>query len=162
MFTMKNTLVSISIPLKKVGDDFYIWMQKRQEDGPLDGFMEFPGGKIEEGEDSIDAAIREFCEELEYKGPNLRKERGTFRLFKVYQHEYSDRKVTLFTHLLNFNELEGDNPLSEKNWFKLPFDDDIEELHKMTLEANVKILNDLASYLRDLTTNNVDKYLWMS
>ena len=32
----------------------------------------------------------------------------------------------------------------------------------MTLEANVKILNDLACYLRDLTTNNVDKYLWMS
>lgn len=154
---MKNTLVSISIPLKKMGDDYYIWMQKRQEDGPLNGFMEFPGGKIEAGEDSIAAAARELKEEV-----SIAKAAPCLRLFKIYHHEYNDRKVTLFTHLLNFNGLEGQSQLSEKNWFKLPFDDDIEELHKMTLEANVKILNDLACYLRDLTTNNVDKYLWMS
>ena len=31
---------------------------------PLNGFMEFPGGKIEAGEDSIAAAARELKEEV--------------------------------------------------------------------------------------------------
>lgn len=154
---MKNTLVSIVIILKKEDNDFYLWMQIRNEDGPLNGMMEFPGGKIEEGETSQIAAARELWEEVAVKA-----EPDQMKLFKIYSHQYPDRLVTLYTHLLDFSELDSTNAAFQKNWFKLPLESDIENLKKKTLDANGKILEDLAVYLKHLVDNKVDQYLWMS
>ena len=41
-----------------------VFVDKRGEKSSLTGFWEFPGGKIDEGESSLDAAIREVKEEI--------------------------------------------------------------------------------------------------
>ena len=57
-------LISILMPIVKERDSITFFVQKRVEDGPLNGLWEFPGGKIEAGESAIDSAIREFQEEV--------------------------------------------------------------------------------------------------
>lgn len=63
------------------------------------GQWEFPGGKIEPGEDVFDALVREFLEEL-----NLEVHAGT-PLFSQ-RHRYPDRVVEL--HLWLITEFSGD------------------------------------------------------
>jgi 8-oxo-dGTP diphosphatase len=147
---MKNTLVSIAIPLKSEDSEYYIWMQTRQEEGPLNGKLEFAGGKIEQGEDALQAIVREFAEEV---GPKVHA--NNLKLLNNYPYEYPDRKVILHAYLLNFTDLD------QRNWFKLPLGGDIKKLQKMTLEANAQILTDLAAYLLYLRENQCEEYLWM-
>lgn len=55
--------VSIVVPFKVEENQVYIWMQKRESSDELNGLLEFPGGKIEQEETPLDAAIREVREE---------------------------------------------------------------------------------------------------
>lgn len=41
-----------------------VWTQRREDDGPYHGLQEFPGGKIEPGEEPLLAAVREVHEEV--------------------------------------------------------------------------------------------------
>lgn len=41
-----------------------VWTQRREDDGPYHGLQEFPGGKIEPGEEPLLAAVREVDEEV--------------------------------------------------------------------------------------------------
>jgi 8-oxo-dGTP diphosphatase len=68
-----------------------VWMQKRSEDGPLDGLWEFPGGKIEVGESATEAAIREFKEETGF----TISEPERVRPLTIVSHSYPDRNVNL-------------------------------------------------------------------
>ena len=64
--TKKNLLVSVALFLKEInGQSFKVWVQVRIEKGPLFGLLEFPGGKIENGETPETAARREVLEEVE-------------------------------------------------------------------------------------------------
>ena len=74
-----------------------IYLQTRCEKGSLNGFLEFPGGKIEQGEDSMDAARREFCEET----PFILSDAAILTLFNTYNYTYPDRKVSLNVYTLN-------------------------------------------------------------
>jgi mutator protein MutT len=59
------------LPLKHIGvaviwnDDRQILIDKRKAGGAMGGLWEFPGGKIEAGETTIDCILREIKEELD-------------------------------------------------------------------------------------------------
>jgi 8-oxo-dGTP diphosphatase len=59
--------------------DGKLFMQKRKEEGHLDGKLELPGGKIEAGESPQVAISREVQEEL-----GVKISADNFQLFKIY------------------------------------------------------------------------------
>lgn len=65
-----------------------VLISERLCDGPFNGLWEFPGGKIGEGESSLDALRRELGEELGIDVVNARH-------YMSIRHEYPDRIVDL-------------------------------------------------------------------
>lgn len=58
-------LASVLIPLVKDGDSYSILFELRSKNmRNQPGEISFPGGKIEEGEEPVEACIRETCEEI--------------------------------------------------------------------------------------------------
>ena len=56
---------SILVPIVKIEDSYYILFEVRSKNlRTQPNEISFPGGKIENGENPVDAAIRETCEEL--------------------------------------------------------------------------------------------------
>lgn len=137
---MNTQLVSIVIAFKKnSSEDFSLWMQDRVENGPLDGFWEFPGGKLGADESPEECAIRELREEV---GIELSKKE--LELFKVYPYNYPDRRVSLFTFVTY-----QDTNFPNKGWKTFSFENPInKENQGHLLEANHQILRDLASFFR--------------
>lgn len=74
---LKTVLVAAAIII----EGGKILITQRQEDAPYGLFWEFPGGKIEDGEDPREALKRELREEL---GVEVRVERAWDVLFHVY------------------------------------------------------------------------------
>jgi A/G-specific adenine glycosylase len=73
-----------------------VLIARRPSKGLLGGLWEFPGGKVEPGEELPDGLVREICEEL-----------GTHILvgeaFGVYEHAYTHFKVTLHAFICSLN-----------------------------------------------------------
>jgi 8-oxo-dGTP diphosphatase len=65
-----------------------VLITERRCDGPFDGLWEFPGGKIADGESSVQALIRELAEEL---GIEVTTSQPLMKL----HHEYPDRIVDI-------------------------------------------------------------------
>ena len=68
-----------------------VLIQRRPPEGLLGGLWEFPGGKLEEGEDACGAVRRELREEL---GIEVRPGRLVARV----EHAYSHFRITLHAH----------------------------------------------------------------
>jgi A/G-specific adenine glycosylase len=66
-----------------------VLITRRPQDGLLGGMWEFPGGKLEEGEDLTTCLQREICEEI---GVEI----GVGDNIGVYKHAYTHFKVTLY------------------------------------------------------------------
>ncbi len=136
---MSVKLVSVIIPLRKQGLKWEAWVQVRREDGILDGLLEFPGGKIEPGESSYQAAARELLEEVSVEVPA-----DLFKLFQVTKFDYPDRKVCLYFHLLKVdNDHTGWN---RGQWH------DLNDIPNKLLPANKPIVDKLISYLEEEPT----------
>jgi mutator protein MutT len=85
------------LPLKHIGvaviwnDDRQILIDKRKAGGAMGGLWEFPGGKIEAGETTIDCILREIKEELEI-------EISVGDLLIEIDHTYPTLRVILTVH----------------------------------------------------------------
>lgn len=148
---MKTLPISLTILLGPISEGAAeLWLQRRREEGPLDGTFEFPGGKIEGGETPALAAARELKEEV---GIDVNLEMLT--PFKTYTYEYPDRRVCLFVHLLYFShDSKYQEYLPLEGWKKLILNEDSQNF--LTLQedwvanipdANKEILKDLGAYL---------------
>lgn len=109
---------------------------QRRSDKPLEGYWEFPGGKLEAGEAPLEALKRELAEEL---GIGVRK--ATF--WKSLEHEYVERGFAVRLYFFHVTEFVGE-PCAEEGqnlrW--------IEPREAATLEflpADAVLLEELAS-----------------
>ncbi len=127
-------------------------MQTRHEDGPLDGLLEFPGGKVEAGESFKEAAIREFIEET---GVAL-KDKTKVVAFKNYSYEYPDRSVTLFTFI---GQMKGEE-LSSEGWRVINFSDPLKGIEEKILSANHTVIRDLSGYFQEIVEDESWSELW--
>ena len=90
--TLPHYLVSSAI----IQQDQKVLIARRPPDGLLGGMWEFPGGKVEPGEDLVVGLKREVFEEL---GVNIQVGAS----FGVYQHAYTHYRITLHAYLCKLN-----------------------------------------------------------
>lgn len=84
-------------------DSLEVWVQRREDDGPYQGLMEFPGGGIEPGEFPLEAVVREVEEEV---GIKIDPQKGVF--MGTYSNERPSRTVLLNVFLFpDCPELKG-------------------------------------------------------
>jgi len=151
---MKSTLISLFIPFKLSKNTLELWMQTRHEEGLLNGFLEFPGGKIEAGESPKEAALREFIEEVPTGREALRVERVS--AFKNYSFDYLDRSVILFTFIGQMSA--GD--LEQEGWYKIDFERPLENIEDKIPQGNHELIIDLSSYFHGLVEDGSWSELW--
>jgi 8-oxo-dGTP diphosphatase len=120
-----------------------LWMQERSEDGPLDGYLEFPGGKIEKGESPREACLREAEEELNLSVEIVESIKKMLFFFKFYNYEYPDRKVKLHVYLCPH---QLDRPELGK-WQSLSFVSKHVPISEKILPANGQIIDDVLDFL---------------
>lgn len=94
--------ISIVIPTSFHSDGLSLFIQLRRESGPLDGMWEFPGGKIDQGEAPIDAAAREFEEEV-----GVSVDQQDLKAFSIYPFEYDDRSLLFYIYYIDASLLSG-------------------------------------------------------
>ena len=128
--------VSLLVLYRSHENEIEVFMQPREEKGPLNGLLEFPGGKIHEGETAEAAAIREFSEEVEVIS-------GTCQQFKFYKYDYSDRSVCLFVNIMRVE----DKQFCKGSWEKLPKPFSLDFWQNRVPSANLEILEDLTNRL---------------
>jgi mutator protein MutT len=93
--------VAVSVFYRRCSDGtFQTWIQQRT-DGPLKGLWEFPGGKIEPGETSWQALVREIKEETNVDI------RSQGQLLGVFPHDYGDKRVLLYVFMVEWEESLG-------------------------------------------------------
>lgn len=136
---MKVIPVSIVIFISNVNEQgLLIWMQKRREDGHLDGLWEFPGGKIEASESPYVAAIREVKEEVCFDCRPV--------YFNIFSHRYNDRQVTLNVFYSHQEKKDLPEGIGTK-WFPIDFKNGSEGLKNQIPEVNHKIIDGLCAYM---------------
>ena len=128
--------ISIVIPIIKSIDKIEVWVQKRQTLDSLHGFLEFPGGKIENNETPKQAGVREVLEET-----GVKLVESKILKFKNYDFQSGDKTILLMVHL--FFDDEG---LFEKSG-KISLQE-LNLLEKQIPPKNKEILVDLLEYFR--------------
>lgn len=149
---MKLVLVSVGIFIDtKDAGKLRVWAQKREEEGPLSGLWEFPGGKIEDGEESRDCLIREIKEEV---GIDISDD--PIKPFKVYKYEYGDRRVVLHTFLVKRVNL----PESGR-WLEMSQEEDLANFENEIPAANKEMFLELFRYLNEIKDLENREQIWM-
>ncbi len=91
---MKLLPVALAIFYRKLPNALQVWVQTREDDGPYQGLWEFPGGKIEAGEEPLVAAIREVREEV---GIDIQARDAKF--MGIYPHSGDTKTILLYVFL---------------------------------------------------------------
>ena len=113
-----------------------ILITQRSEKMKLPLKWEFPGGKLEEGENEEEAIIREINEELNIEILPLKK-------ISSHVHDYGSFKINLIAYLCNY--ISGDIHLLEHKDFKFI---QFEELKNYNLaEADIPVIEKLKAHL---------------
>ena len=86
----------------------FVWVQKRQGTQHLDGYWEFPGGKIRRGESPTAALRREVFEEA-----GIRLSGRPLQLFFVQNYQYPERQVRIYFFLCRAGRVQ---PKCEGRW----------------------------------------------
>ena len=101
----------------------FLLTQRASYKGTHSAQISFPGGKIEEGESSEDAARREVYEEVNFSIPANKK----LPLFIMHPYTYSDRNIQLFVQAVQMGNdniwmqgyleilINGEKPYSESD-----------------------------------------------
>lgn len=113
------------------GGEFLI-TRRRNDDPVIPGLWEFPGGKIEDGEEGVECLARELREELEI-------DVVAGEVFLVSEHKYPSRTIRLhfFTAQYKGGEIKL-NDHSEAKWITL------DELDRYDFApADIPVLNSL-------------------
>ena len=130
--------VSLLVVFQVTDNGVSVHMQKRRENGPLDGLLEFPGGKIQPNELPEVAAMREFSEEVEEIS-------GSCKRFKMYKYDYNDRSVCLFVHIMRVEDKE----FCKGSWVSLPPQFKEADWAGVVPAANLEIISDLTKELHE-------------
>lgn len=150
---MKIVFVSIVIFIKDCSESgFKIWVQERWEEGPLYKKLEFPGGKIEEGESPLDAAKREVLEEV---GIDISKV-SQIKNFKIQDYIFNNKKVVLNVFISSYGQL----PIDKGQWLHITYTEKSEYLKGKIPPINHVILDELSVYLKELQGKELMDYLW--
>lgn len=126
-----NNIIPVVVGIIQHGDRFLV--AERPQDKPYSGYWEFPGGKVEEGEDGLTAIKRELHEEL-----GIIVHAAT--LWRTHLHAYPDKTVNL--SLWRITRYSGE-PHSKENQ-TLQFATIAEMQALKLLEGNVSIMSELA------------------
>lgn len=105
------------------------WVRLRKETGHLDGYWEFPGGKIQDDETPLDAAVRELHEET-----GLQIAPSQLHPLSQTDFRYPQRKLRLHFYLLELQDSTS-MPTEGAQWQTAS-----ELLTQRTPPANYKIL----------------------
>lgn len=87
---MKLLPVALAVFYRTSQDVLEVWTQRREDDGIYHGLQEFPGGKIEENESPLEAAVREVEEEV---GISIHSSAG--KLMGIYPVALGGRTILL-------------------------------------------------------------------
>jgi len=123
--------------------DREVLLLKRPDDVHQGGFWSFPGGKVEEGETPLNAAVREFSEETGLTGK-------LWRHLGKASHSYDDRKLHFLFFVCYCPDISTLNSESPHAWTGLRHLDD----YPMP-KANNKLIpmlsiSEMADYLKQL------------
>lgn len=151
--TKKNLIVSVVLFLKEIqADSFKVWVQPRLEQGPLYGMLEFPGGKIEDGETPETAARREVHEEVGIEIPAS----SVLKLYKYQDYSTDLKNICLFVFLCDFDQL----PQEKGVWLTIRYDDLSEPYKGKIPPINHVFLDELAVYIQAQFNAGTIKLLW--
>lgn len=143
--------VSIVMFVKDISSEgLSLWMQKRIEDGPLNGMMEFPGGKIEPGESSEQAGRREVLEEVGIEVSDY------LPLFKRHSYVNGDKTILLHVHFSNFDKL----PEEKGQWYSFEYNKKSDHLVGIIPEVNHDFIDLFLSYMKKQNDVNFVERLW--
>ena len=135
MFCVKRSVAGIALE----GEKFFI--ARRKEGGDLGGKWEFPGGKVEPGENDEHALLREYFEEF---GVGVRA--GPFLARSSFEH--NKRRFLLFAYQVFFEEEAFQNlRLAEHSAWQWAALDDIENLNHEFVDSDRMLLPALKMYL---------------
>lgn len=151
--TKKNLIVSIVIFLKEINaHSFHVWVQVREEVGPLYGMLEFPGGKIEAGETPEMAGRREVFEEV---GIEIPKE-VPLVLFKYQDYSTDLKNICLFVLLAPFDQM----PHEKGQWLEVSYQTKSTPFKGKIPPINHVIIDDLAVYIQSQFNAGMMNFLW--
>jgi len=88
-------VIKVVCGIIRKGDTYFI--ARRKPEKSLGGYWEFPGGKLEEGEDPVSALQRELLEELGMKV-------GEIQYYDSHEHEYESFNIELIAYSCDFIE----------------------------------------------------------
>ena len=124
--------ISILISHKIINEHICLWWQRRESSDDLSGLLEFPGGKVEAGETSEEACIREVQEET---GVELSVKQ--IELFKHFEFEGLNLAVFLYN--------DTNKAFSERGYISL--ENSLEGKNEI-LPNNMTILSSLKAYFK--------------